>query len=243
MLERLAALAFWLLVWQIAATLLGQEILLVSPGRAFSTLFGLMRTKKFYESVSFSLLRIVLGFALSLVVGVALALVSKFQPPVKALIQPLMQAVKATPVASFIILALIWIRSENLSVFTSFLMGLPVFYSNILEGLDSADDKLLEMAHVFRIPLMGRLRAIYLPSAYPFLLSAISASFGMCWKAGVAAEVIGIPDGSIGEALYRAKIFLNTPDLFAWTIAVMLLSVCMEKCIFALLRLLPSPDR
>lgn len=240
--QRLAAIAFWLLVWHIGAKTLGQEILLVSPARAFSTLLGLMGTGEFYQSVFFSLTRILLGFLIALIAGVLLGTAAKFQPFVRALAEPLMQAAKATPVASFIILALIWIRSANLSIFTSFLMGLPVFYTNIVRGLDNADVRLLEMAQVFRIPMRARLRAIYAPAAYPFLLSAISASFGMCWKAGVAAEVIGIPEGSIGEALYRAKIFLDTPDLFAWTIAVMLLSVALEKLIFALIRRLPSPD-
>lgn len=240
--RQLIAVAFWLLVWHIGAEMLGQEILLVSPARAFSTLFGLMGTGEFYQSVFFSLTRILLGFVIALFAGVLLGTAAKFQPLVRALAEPLMQAAKATPVASFIILALIWIRSANLSVFTSFLMGLPVFYTNILRGLDNADGKLLEMAKVFRIPMLSRLRAIYAPAAYPFLLSAISASFGMCWKAGVAAEVIGIPEGSIGEALYRAKIFLDTPELFAWTIAVMLLSVALEKLIFALIRRLPSPE-
>lgn len=241
-LEKPLAVAFWLLVWHIAAKALGQEILLVSPARAFSTLFSLMRTGAFYSAVLFSLLNILAGFTLSLIVGMALAVASKFSSPVRALSQPLMVCAKATPVASFIILALVWIPSRHLSVFTSFLMGLPVFYINVLKGLESADAKLLEMAQVYHIPLRGQLRAIYAPAAYPFLLSAASSSFGMCWKAGVAAEVIGIPDGSIGEALYRAKIFLDTPDLFAWTIAVMLLSVLMEKALFALVRRLPSPE-
>jgi len=235
-LQRLLAVGFWLLVWHIGARSLGQEILLVSPARAFSTLFSLMQTADFYSSVFFSLSRILLGFTIAMCAGVLLGALAKFIPLVRALCEPLMSTAKATPVASFIILALIWIRAANLSVFTSFLMGLPVFYVNTLRGLENADGKLLEMARVFRIPFAAQLRAIYAPAVRPFFLSAVSASFGMCWKAGVAAEVIGIPEGSIGEALYRAKIFLDTPDLFAWTIAVMLLSVALEKLIFLLLQ-------
>ncbi len=208
----------------------------MSPARAFSTLLGLLKTSAFYKAVGFSLVRILAGFALSLVAGVVFAVLSKFNSLVRALLQPLMQAAKATPVASFIILALVWISSDRLSVFTSFLMGLPVFYINVLEGLESADKKLLEMAQVFGMSIGKRIRAIYASAAYPFLLSAMSASFGMCWKAGIAAEVIGIPDGSIGEALYRSKIFLDTPNLFAWTIAVMFLSVLLEKALLRLVR-------
>lgn len=234
--QRLLAVAFWLAVWALAAKALDQQILLVSPARAVSRLLELMRTAAFYHSLVFSLSRILLGFLGALAAGTLLAALSHRFSLLKALAAPLMSAVKSTPVASIIILALIWIRSSNLSVFTSFLMGLPVFYTNVLKGLESADPRLLEMAYVFEVPLPGRIRAIYVPAAYPFFLGAVSSSFGMCWKAGVAAEVIGIPTGSVGEALYRAKVYLNTPDLFAWTIAIMLISVLLEQGILLVIR-------
>lgn len=125
-----------------------------------------------------------------------------------------MAAVKAVPVASFIILILIWVPSRNLSIVISFLMVLPVIYTNVLNGIRSTDPKLLEMARVFRIPLFRRIRYIYLSQLLPFLRTGFSLSLGLCWKAGVAAEVIGIPKGSIGEKLYEAKVYLETPDLF-----------------------------
>lgn len=240
-LEKPLAIGLWLLLWHIAANALGQEILLVSPARAFSALWTLLHTRGFYASVGFTLLRIFAGFFLSLACGTVLAVLARFVQPVGAFLAPAMNAAKATPVASFIILALVWLPSKQLGVFTAFLMGLPIFYTNVLEGLHRADGQLLEMARVFAVPLRKQMRAIYTPSAYPFFLSAIASSFGMCWKAGIAAELIGVPDGSIGEALYRAKLFLNTPDLFAWTIAVMLLSVLFEKALVSLVqRLSPA---
>ena len=234
--EKVFAAAFWLAVWQIVSTLLGQEILLVSPARAFFTLWELLGTAAFYKAVAFSFLRILAGFALGVLAGALLAPLARLFSLVRALVTPVMQAAKATPVVSFIILALIWIRADKLSVFTSFLMAMPITYVNIYEGLGSADKKLLEMAAVFGMRPWARVRAIWLPAAWPFLLSAVASALGLCWKAGIAAEVIGIPDGSIGEALYRSKIFLDTPHLFAWTIAVALLSVAFEKAILFLLR-------
>ena len=136
----------------------------------------------------------------------------------------------STPVASFIILCLIWIPSKNLSVFISFLMVLPVIYTNILEGIRQTDSKILEMAKVFQVNPERRIRYIYVSQVLPYFLSACRLSLGMCWKAGVAAEVIGVPSGSIGEKLYNAKIYLNTPDLFAWTIVIIVISFVFEKC-------------
>ena len=141
-----------------------------------------------------------------------------------------MQLVKATPVASFIILALLWVRSKNLSILISFLMVLPVVYSSILEGLSNLDWQLGEMARVFRIPWGRRVRCIWLPQIWPYLIQSCRVGLGICWKSGVAAEVIGLPSGSLGDALYQAKIYLQTDDLFAWTFVIVCASALFEQC-------------
>jgi NitT/TauT family transport system permease protein len=149
--------------------------------------------------------------------------------------EPLILMIKATPIASIIILALVWISSKNLSVFIAFLMVLPTMYTTILKGLDSTDEKMLEMAKVFKIKGCKLIRYIYMPSIKPYLIAAASLALGLSWKAGVAAEVIGLPSGTIGESLYTAKIYLNTPELFAWTFLIVAISFIFEKLFIFLL--------
>ncbi len=229
-----ASVLFWLLVWQIAAMALDQKILLASPISVAGRLVELVPQFDFIKSILFSLTRIIGGFLLGTMTGVILsALAGKFSP-VRQLLAPLISAVKAIPVASFTILALIWISSENLSVLISFLIAVPIVYSNMLEGIDSLDPKLTTMAEVFEIPAAKRFVGIYLSQLLPYFRSAAKLSMGLCWKSGVAAEVIGIPDGSIGEKLYMSKVYLETEDLFAWTLIIILLSYISEK-IFGLI--------
>lgn len=229
---------FWLGVWQAVSIWVDQEILLVSPLKALDALWDMLHTEDFYIAVAGSISRIAIGFIAALIVGVLLAWVSRFVMPVRMLLSPVMSAVKATPVASFVILALIWISSKNLSVFMAFLIVLPAVYSNFLDGLDRADNKLIEMAKVFRMPFGRQLRAIYWPSAFPYLLTSVRLALGMCWKAGIAAEVIAQPKGSIGSELQRAKVFFSTPELFAWTLAIIFISVALEKLMVVLIKLL-----
>ena len=186
---RILAVLFWIAIWQFASMYLKQEILLASPVSVVRKLFELSFTGNFWQSVGFSFVRIVTGFLLAMFLGIFLAVWAYWSKTVEILIAPVIAVVKSTPVASFIILCLIWIPSRNLSVFISFLMVLPYF------------------------------------------LSACRLSLGMCWKAGVAAEVIGVPSGSIGEKLYNAKIYLNTPDLLAWTIVIIVISFVFEICV------------
>ena len=234
-LARLAAVAFWLALWQWAAAAVGQEVFLVSPVRALSTLVGLLPTGAFWGRVAFSSGRILLGFGLGCLCSAALAVAARLSGAVEVLLEPIIQLVKATPVASFVILALVWVRGRELSILISFLMAVPVLYSALRTGMASADAQLLEMARVFRLPWGRRLRAIWLPAVLPAFREGCRTALGLCWKSGVAAEVIGLPDSSIGDALYRAKITLSTGELFAWTFVIICLSAAFEKGFLALL--------
>lgn len=227
--RRAGAVLFWLAVWQAAAMAIGQEVFLVSPVQALRCLLRLLPQADFWHRVGFSAGRILLGFGLGVVCSAALAVAAEICPAAEVLIAPVLQLVKATPVASFIILALVWVRGSSLSVLISFLMVLPVLYGAVRTGIRAADPQLLEMAKVFRLPLGRRLRAVWLPAVLPAFRQGCSVALGICWKSGVAAEVIGLPNGSIGDALYRAKITLSTGELFAWTFVIILLSAAFEK--------------
>jgi NitT/TauT family transport system permease protein len=214
---------------------LGQDILLVSPTAVILHLFELVQVSSFWRSIGYSFSRIAGGFLLATLMGVLFAIFSYRFHWVEELLAPPIQMIKATPVASFVILTLVWISPQNLSVFISFLMVLPLMYTNVLMGIRSTDEKLLEMAQVFRVPTYRRIRYIYLSQVLPYFRSACSVALGLSWKAGIAAEVIGLPQGSIGEQLYQAKIYLDTPDMFAWTLVIIIMSVWFEKVFLVLL--------
>ena len=234
LLRRAGAVLFWLAVWQAAAMAIGQEVFLVSPVQALRCLLRLLPQADFWHRVGFSAGRILLGFGLGVVCSAALAVAAEICPASEILIAPMLQLVKATPVASFIILALVWVRGSSLSVLISFLMVLPVLYGAVRTGIRAADPQLLEMARVFRVPLGRRLRGIYLPQVMPYFRTAVSLGLGLCWKAGAAAEIIGLPAGSMGERLYTAKVYFQTADLFAWTVTIVAVSVVFERLFLAL---------
>jgi NitT/TauT family transport system permease protein len=227
--EKIVAVVFALVVWQAGAMLLGESLLLVAPTDVIRRLFTLLPEQDFISSAGFSFLRIVSGFLLALVIGAMLSALAGKIHVIEVMLRPFIVTIKSVPVASFIILCLIWLSSKSLSIFISFLMVLPIVYTNLLQGIKSTDPKMLEMADIFRIGWLRRLKYIYLPQLKPYLVSACSVAIGLAWKSGIAAEVIGVTDGSIGEKLYEAKIYLSTGDLFAWTVVIVALSVAFEK--------------
>lgn len=224
-------LLFWLGVWTLLAFAVDNRILAATPMQTAAKLLYLLRERDFWLSVFRSLLRIGAGFFAGLGTGLLLAAASRRAPLFRDLLAPAIKLIMAVPVASFAVLLLIWWGSSFLAVAVCFLVVLPCIYTNALEGLDATDKKLLEMARVFRLPFRSRFFYIYRPALKPFLLSGLKLALGMCWKSGVAAEVIGTPDYSLGSGLYMSKVYLDTAGVFAWTAVVILLSIVFEKLV------------
>ena len=234
-LKKTGAVLLALVFWQAVSMIVGMEMLLASPLRVLERLSTIWREKDFLSTVLFSLLRIFGGFLLAFLVGILLALLAGRFRTVEILLWPYVVTIKSVPIASFIILCLIWFSYTQMTVFISFLIAFPVIYSNVLHGIRSTDPQMLEMAKLYKVRGLRKLFYIQLPGIMPFLASACSVAIGMAWKAGVAAEVIGVINGSIGQKLYDAKIYFQNADLLSWTLIIILLSVAGEKLFVRLL--------
>lgn len=226
---KLWTIAFWLVLWQLASMVLDRQILLASPLSVGRCLILLVGTAAFWQSILFSLERIAAGFFCAVFCGVVLSALAHKWKAVRDILALPVAVLKATPVASFIVLVLIWMPSRNLSVLISFIMAFPIIYTNLLEGFAQLDRELFEMAKVFRMTFWKKFYYLYFGGLFVYFRSACAIAIGMCFKAGIAAEIIGIPKGSIGEKLYNAKIYLETPELFAWTFVIIVVSVLFEK--------------
>jgi len=231
----LVAVACWLVVWQVGAVALGQPILLVGPWDVAVRLVELVPTGTFWATVARTLAGVVLGFTAAAVAGVLLAAASAASSWADAMLAPLISTIRATPVVAFIILLLLWTDSSRLAAVVAFLMALPIMYTNVLEGIRNRDRRLLEMTRVFAVPWPRRVLAVDVPGVLPYFVAGCRTGVGLAWKSGIAAEVIGLPAGTIGEQMYQAKLFLATADLFAWTVVVVVLAALTERVVLALL--------
>ena len=227
--KRITAVLIALALWQAAAMLIKQSILLVSPVDVLIRLTSIWQVEGFWSSICFTFLHITAGFFLGLLLGILLSFAASRFEWVEILLWPFVVTFKTVPVASFVVICLIWLSAGNLSVFISFLVVFPIIYQSLLEGLKNRDKNMEEMSNVFDIRGFAKLKAITLREIRPQLISACSISAGMAWKAGVAAEIIGTPNGSIGKMIFLSKMYLDTDDLLAWTVILVLLSIFFEK--------------
>lgn len=235
-LTRCAPVAFWLVVWQVVSMLDSSGILLCGPLDALLALCRLSSTQTFWSSIWFSTLRIVAGVLLGYIIAGVLAAASWHTSTVRILLQPALLTIKSTPVACVVVILLIWTGAANVSVITVLLLVVPAIYFALCAGLDNMDAGQRDLFEIFGARGRRRFFALIWPAVLPYLQAASSTVLGMSWKAGIAAELIGVPAGSLGERIYQAKLLLETPDLFAWTFCVICLSWLFEHGAMALLR-------
>ena len=229
----LAVAAFWLTLWELLSLAVGQVLLLPGPLLVGQTLCRLALTAEFWQAVGKTLLRILSGFFIGTAAGVCLAFLTFHLRIAALLLRPLRHGIRAVPVASFIILALIWIPTNLLPTCMVVLMVLPLVWSGVESGLAEIDRSLLDMAAVYRLGWKKTLLRVRLPAVLPFFRTACVNAMGLAWKSGIAAEVICRPYGSVGRMLQEAKLYLETPEVFAWTAVVVVLSLILEKLLKA----------
>jgi len=228
-LTSLGVLAFWLAVWFLLSYSVSNRFLLPSFTDTAQALWGLLCEKEFFIITFFTLGRIVFGLVVSFAIGILLAVITENSKILKAILSPLLTVIKSTPVASFIILALLWLDRNILPVFITSLIVIPIVWSNVAEGISSVDKGLLEVSRVYRFSRMKRIKLLYAPTAAPYFLAACKSTLGLAWKAGISAEILCTPKRAIGTELYFSKTYLETSELFAWTFVIIALSIVIEK--------------
>lgn len=224
----------WLIIWEIISLIVGKELLVPSPISVFERLLSLIITGNFWAQIGTSLLRIIIGYVAAIAAGIILGVITAFSEILNSFFEPIAKIIRATPVVSFILLLFVFVAKDNIPAVTAFLMVLPIVWLNVYDGIKHSNKKLLEMAAVFKISKKKKALKIYIPSVMPFFLTAVKTGMGLAWKSGIAAEAIVNPNFGIGTMLHDSKIYLETTDLFAWTVVIIILSIILEKILIKL---------
>lgn len=222
-------LLFWVGVWQLFAIWVGTNLLLPSPLSVLDALSTLVVTQSFWQTMGASLLRVFGGFLLGAILGTLCAVVGTIHPMCHLILSPAVKIIRATPLASFLVLVLLWTPTNQVPAIVAAMMVLPVLWGNVTEGIAQTSPLLKEAAEMYGFSPWKKLRLLYIPSVFPYFISGCNTALGLAWKAGVAAEVLCLPTLAIGTMLYRAKITLQTPSVFGWTAVVIVLSILLER--------------
>lgn len=235
-----AIVAFWVGIWYLLYFAIDNSLLFPSMHSVIIRLLQIMRTTEFYMIIARSILRIFVGLIVAVVLGVLLSIPTARFKLVHSFLAPFMTVLKVTPVASFIILLLLWIGRDIAPAIISVCVVLPIVWATVETGILMTDKKLIEMSQAYNMTAGQKLRYVYTPQVMPYFISSIKSSIGLAWKAGIAAEVLSLPLISIGKQIFESKLNLETVDLFVWTLVAIVISVVLERLMIVLVRKLLS---
>jgi len=228
--KKTAVVVAWFLIWYLVALLINNQLKFPGPIETIRVLFSqVIAGEGFILTVGASLLRILLGFTGAFMIGVSTGIAAGIYKGFSDFMEPVVSVARATPVMSFIILAMIWFSFSTVPVVICFLMCFPIFYQNSKEGILNTDSNLVKMADLYKVPGGKIITGIYLRSMKPYVNAAANICLGLAFKVTVAAEVLASPDYGIGSRLYDAKIYLEPVEVFAWTFVILVLSYLLEQ--------------
>lgn len=223
------SIAGLLFAWTLAAHMVGREIILPGPASVGHSLAHLVAMPGFRVHLGATLVRGLVGFALSYSAGLAAGLAAGLSRPVDSMMRPLMVTIRSTPSMALILLALIWFKSDAVAIFVTFLVVFPIVAQNVTDGLRAVDPSLVQMARLFRVRPSRIVRELYIPAIVPYLAAGATAGLGLTWKVMISAEVLAGPKLGIGTQMDNARVFLNTADVLAWTVIVVIIGFLFDR--------------
>ena len=226
--KKIFPVAFWLAVWQLVSLLIGKPLLFPGPWETLRCLFELFTEGSFWLSTLVSFLRIACGFLGGISLALLFFALSRVWVGFELVISSAMRLVRAVPVASFIVLLMLYSSYSAVPAIVSGLMVMPLVYANLESGLLETAAPLVELANAYKFGVRKKLKYVYIPSLKPYFRGSVLSAMGLAWKSGVAAEVIAKPGMALGKYIYNAKLYLETPTLFASTLVVVILSCSLE---------------
>ena len=238
----IGGIIFLLLLWEISSKVYASPLIFPGPIAVFESFLNLVITPRFYTALWNSFLRVLGSIVIAIPLGIIAGIAAGLDKRTAAFLKPLFSVISATPVISVILIAFLLFGSGNTPVFTALLMIFPVLSANVIEGIQSTDNKKKELFTSFRMSPFEFIRYLYLPSLLPFILGAIRSSLSLCWKVVVAAEVIVQPLRSLGTGMQTARAQLESPDLFAWTAATVLAASLSQALFSIIIKLWLNPN-
>lgn len=220
---------FFFIIWEGVALYIDNSLLFPRVSEIFLSLKNLVASGDFTLILWDTLSRFFISIVFSLILAIIFSVASYRYEVISFLLFPFIIFLRAVPTIAIIIVVLIWSSVERVPIVVGMLILFPILYESILGGIKNVDKNLLKMSKVFKVPTKRVVRDIYIPSIYYSISSNIPSYIGLTFKVIIAGEVLSQESLSIGGEIFINKIYLESSNIFAWIIVVIVLNYLLEK--------------
>lgn len=218
-----------LLLWQILAIQVQNEIILPKPLAVWNTMVIQIQDPLFYTSIAFTLFRISIGLFIAFLLAFFISVLAYFYPWFKDLFHPVLTLIRSIPNISYILIVLFWFSAKTSVIIISFLILFPTMYATLEQGFSDIPKEYHDLMKLYPAKKYTEIRCIYLPFLKPYIFTAILTGLSLAFKVGIMAEILGQAGTGIGRQLNICRLQLQMEGVFAWTIWIILLLTIMEK--------------
>ena len=235
-------------VWQVAAMIIHDPVFLPSVTQtagAFTHYFDRpypAQGEPLWYDAMVSLRRILVGFGIGVLAGVALGAAMSASTVVRHLIDPVIEVLRPLPPLAFIPLFIIWFGIGEMPKEILIIIGVvPVMAVASVAAIDEVPQDMRLCARTLGATRLHTLLRVQLRAALPGILTGMRICMAGAWTSIVAVELIAATSG-LGYLIMQAGDYLNTSLVFSGIIFIAVLGLVLDLCIRGLL-LLADPSR
>jgi len=204
---KLVSIGLLLVLWYVAALAPAKPIF-PPPHVVLGYLIADIQTWAMWSHLVVTLTRILFGFALAMAVAVPFGILLGFSKTAQKLFGSWVVIGLMTPSLVFIILAYTSIGLNELAaVIAAALAVVWVLTINIWESAKAVDNKLIQMARVFKQPMSKIVTRIILPQLAAPLMASARFGLGLIWKMVLFVELLGRSNGIGYQIEYYYQLF------------------------------------
>lgn len=226
--QSLIACLVLLILWEIVAVKINNNIYLPRIEEVLVSMKDIIWSPDFVQNILSSLYRTLVSFTIALLFAITLGVLSKQYPLFKNFISPLNAIGKTIPTMVLVVLALIWFDKDKAPFVVGFAIVFPILYEGIINSLNGIDKKIIEMCEIYKVSTVEKVKKIYIPVIFFYIVNIIISTFSLAFKVVVAGEVHGQPKYGIGSAIQLSKMNFDTTSIFGWIILIAIISIFFE---------------
>ena len=209
--------------------MMGNAIIFPSIEETLVALLSEISDGEIIIALIYTLLRTLSASTISFFIALTMAFLAYRYKTVKEFIKPYLNVLKTIPTVALIVIALLLIGREGSVMVAIFLLAFPLFYNGILFALENIDDDLLRMTKTYDVSYIFKIKRIFLPLITDDIISTAKSALSLAFKVAVMSELLVQVHIGLGHELYFYRINILTPEVFALTLIMIVVSILFDK--------------
>jgi NitT/TauT family transport system permease protein len=202
--------------------------ILPGPPRVYARLVQLTQSGDLPYNLVTTLGRVIAGFIIAVIIGVPAGILLGSNRALGSFFEPILPVMNTVSSAIWAIFAILWFGLSPLTpIFVVLMTALPLIVTNVWQGTQAVNADFIELARALRLSRWKTLVKIYVPWILPYFFSGARLAFGFGWRVSLVAETLGASSG-VGYRLRQASDLIQTDQVFAWTIAQIVMMLIIE---------------